>query len=210
MGNEAIQCCSQREREDVPNMRQGSWTRIENTVVEQVDAMFTELDANNDGRISRKESTKLRAKLSDLGITDLPFNFDAADVTNSGAITLEEFRSELMRCAKGRQELIHGLVHNNATWAADVAFVWSGVDEDKSGRVDQSELAALIKDLARKEGRIDPEKLEYYSQNKAQKLLRRYDRNGNGLIDKDEFEKLIEDLFVDMILPFREPATPGR
>ena len=79
--------------------------------------------------------------------------------------------------------------------------VWSRVDADTSGAVDMHELNSLMRDFAAKSS-VD------FSESDVAEIFNRFDKDGNRVLDKGEFEECMQTLFAKILI-VEVPPTSG-
>merc|ERR1712228_844505 len=98
-----------------------------------------------------------------------------------------EFRMAFRQQAMARSVVLHDFVAKSTDFESIVEKVWGRVDANHNGTVDVHELYSLSREAASRLGRKPPD------EQGVRALLQRHDRNGNGVIDRDEFSGLIEE-----------------
>ena len=142
-------------------------------------AAFRRFDANNSGKLDYKE---LRPALRGLGVDvnerEAVRVLQSYDGDGNGLMELDEF-SRLVR-----QIHIRGRRGSSSKWTdADVRRAFHKYDSNSSGKLDYKELRAALQDLGLR-----------HDTDEAVRVLREFDRSGDGLLSLDEFGKLVRQL----------------
>ncbi|KAL5714177.1 hypothetical protein ACHQM5_016172 [Ranunculus cassubicifolius] len=134
---------------------------------EEMRRVFDKFDANKDGKISKEE---YRSVLRSLGKPNLEVEvnqaFQVADTDGDGFIDFKEFMD----------------VHEKGGGikAIDIKNAFRSFDLDGNGRISAEELLEVFKRLG-----------ERSSLGACKKMVRAVDADGDGLIDMDEFMKMM-------------------
>lgn len=127
------------------------------------------MDVDGDGMLTKDEIIKGYKKyISHLGgvvsthyVSEM---FDEADVDKSGSLAFEEF-------------IAFAVDHESIKTKAALQKAFDAMDKDKSGSLDIEEIRNLIGSFGQ----------EYSSDAAAQLITHKYDTDGDGLIDFEEF-----------------------
>lgn len=144
--------------------------------------VFQELDDNGDGVLELREVRDGFEKI--LGVDspeleDIDGMFSKLDLDGSGAIDYTEF------CAACLEKRMCGQVE--ALWGAFKAFdVY-----DSDGRISEDEIAFVLADAGRGNWSLETCK------RLAHEAVERFDRDGNGLIDFEEWTQMMNEHVVD-------------
>mmetsp|Transcript_17101 Transcript_17101/g.42421 ORF Transcript_17101/g.42421 Transcript_17101/m.42421 type:complete len:532 (-) Transcript_17101:353-1948(-) len=146
-------------------------TQITDDSVKQLRELFTQLDADNDGTLSVEEITEgmAQAGLQD-SKQELEELLKQIDSDGSGKIDYSEFLAATMDKRHYAKE--------SACYAAFRVF-----DRDGNGTIDQQELGDVL---------ADGDLRSLISQDIVNSILADADKNGDGLIDFDEFMQMMQ------------------
>ena len=142
-------------------------------------AAFRRFDANNSGKLDYKElRTALRGLGVDVNEREAVRVLQSYDGDGNGLMELDEF-SRLVR-----QIHIRGRRGSSSKWTdADVRRAFHKYDSNSSGKLDYKELRGALQDLGLR-----------HDTDEAVRVLREFDRSGDGLLSLDEFGKLVRQL----------------
>jgi len=145
--------------------------RLKEDDVKDLIAIFKKIDVNGDGTISfaeLKEGLKTINKVKNMNLKeeDLKELFSKIDLDDSGTINYTEFIAATMNQKLGKTK--------EQFYQAFKTF-----DGDKDGKLSYEEICQIIQPKT-------PEDIQY-----IKKLIKDADRNGDGQIDFEEFEKTL-------------------
>jgi len=149
-------------------------TQLSSDMLEDLNAIFMAMDQNSDGTLSIRE---LKQGLEQAAV-DLPMDLNEllaqVDTDGSGVVDYTEFLAATMEKKVYHQE--------NTVWCAFKKF-----DLDNSGAIDKTELNKVL-------GNDDVVKAMHLEgkQTKLQELFDQIDINGDGLIDFEEFFRMMK------------------
>ena len=151
-----------------------------------------------ESKLKKAVLTFIASRLSDNEVKSLTEIFESLDTNKDGTLTLDEMKHGLQK------------LKNNKNFDIDVKNIFKGIDTDNSGRIDYTEfLASSInqKEFLRQErlneafmmldkkgtGKISKEeikkalKLDNVNEKTIELYIQKYDLNGDGNIDYNEF-----------------------
>jgi len=202
----SLQCCSQRERDDQPPIRRHNSTEavgsLKGMAMKEIDKVFDQLDCDSNGTLSKDEFGRAKAKLKELGYNmEVVGDFDNFDTNNDGNVDREEFQDQIQKQASHRADVLHELTTHNPDFNTSLDTLWKAADENGDGTVDAYELYLFINSMERKLNKDNGiDKPEWKTTGQVKGILSKFDENGDGLIQKREFQKLMEATFMDAIL----------
>merc|ERR1719195_2442660 len=142
---------------------------INGSQLERLQSLFTQLDEDENGTLSREELTRGLQK-TNIPAEQIPRILEGIDVDGSGEIDYTEF----LAAALERREFLE----EHACWAAFQVF-----DRDGDGSITKTELAQVVNSCHIVNTR---------NGETPQELMRQVDANGDGLIDFEEFRSLLQ------------------
>ncbi|CAK0856349.1 unnamed protein product [Prorocentrum cordatum] len=150
---------------------------------------FKTLDRDGDGKLSHKElHTALSTRMESQELEQV---LDAMDVDGSGCVDYSEFLAAAFDRRSAREDLI--------------LQVFRALDRDESGTVGIQELHAMLDDVQGHEG------VSAALREEARELLEQYDQDGDGLLNFDEFRRLLtRQTSADHLRDARGAARKGR
>lgn len=129
--------------------------------VDEMRQVFDKIDKGKDNRISLEE---LQSLLEDFGREDAAAEagsmFQVADMDRDGYISFREFMD----------------VHKKGVSVTEIRSAFWVFDQNKDGRIDAEEVQAVLAKLG-----------DRCSLEECQRMVRKIDRNGDGLVDMDDF-----------------------
>lgn len=129
--------------------------------LDEMRRVFRKLDLNGDGRISVDE---LKSFLAAIGGKDAAAEaksmVQVADLNKSGFIEFEEFMA----------------VHQKGVTRNEIKMAFWMFDENKDGRIGAEEVMLMLRKLG-----------ESCNLEDCRRMVNRIDRNGDGLVDMDDF-----------------------
>ena len=139
-------------------------------VTQQLHALWDELDSDGDGYLAEDE---LRSMLAKMGTTFTDKKFKRwvkqIDVDNSGTVSLQELEFWWrQQSEEARNQL--------TDTGQDLEELWSEIDVDGSGELDEDELRAVFERMGLPMG---PRKLL--------RMMKQLDTDGNGTVSQEEF-----------------------
>ncbi|KAF5738210.1 putative Calcium-binding EF-hand family protein [Tripterygium wilfordii] len=139
--------------------------------MEEMKWVFNKYDTNKDGKISRGEyKSAMRFMSKEMNQAEMAKAFGAVDTDGDGFIDFKEFM-EMMHYNMGEAE---GVKSNEIQSAFQV------FDLDGNGRIGAEELMEVLRKMGEKS-----------SLEACQKMIKGVDRDGDGLIDMDEFSNMM-------------------
>jgi hypothetical protein len=148
-----------------------------NARAEEADGLEVDVDAREETPLWRKQVDAIRINFSRLGFA--PLRMGGLDE----AIRDFETQIPISRVEKLAEDLELAAVSS-----ADEAF--DRIDEDKSGALDSDEIAKALSMAASTEDSEDEKLLEAL----ATQLVELYDFNGDGVVDREEYQSLVADM----------------
>jgi len=145
------------------------------SIEDEADAIFTIIDENGDGSISRTELTKhfLKAGYNQQAVDMV---FAKLDIDGDEEITREELKRGLLRYTPLREA--PGLGGYNKQYIdeihVDADTLFAAIDKDDSGTISKEELREHLKEFSK------------YSFKAISKIFKLLDANRDGEIDRDE------------------------
>uniref|UniRef100_A0ACD5XFR9 Uncharacterized protein n=1 Tax=Avena sativa TaxID=4498 RepID=A0ACD5XFR9_AVESA len=157
---------SQQNQEDQAAYK-GSPAR---TAEEEMERVFRKFDANGDGRISRPELAAMFESVGHAATDDeLSRVMAEADADSDGFISLDEFAT-LNATACG----------DDAAVEEDLRLAFKVFDADGSGAISATELARVLHSLGEKA-----------TVSQCRRMIEGVDKNGDGLINFEEFKVML-------------------
>ena len=148
---------------------------------------FARFDRNRSGKLDYKELREaLKALGLDVGSEEATSILQKYDTDRSGLLEIDEFATLVHQLRKWQQsqQSQQPAGHAQASSVpADIRDAFVGFDRNRSGKLDYKELRDALRVLG----------LDVNSDD-ATKILARYDSDRNGLMDLDEFAKLVYEL----------------
>jgi hypothetical protein len=148
-----------------------------NALADEADGLEVDVDAREETPLWRKQVDAIRINFSRLGFA--PLRMGGLDE----AIRDFETQIPISRVEKLAEDLELAAVSS-----ADEAF--DRIDEDKSGALDPDEIARALSMAASTEDSEDEKLLEAL----ATQLVELYDFNGDGVVDREEYQSLVADM----------------
>jgi hypothetical protein len=145
-----------------------------NALAEEVNDLDVEVDARNDTPFSGKHVDAIRIKFSRLGFKPLQMGGLSKAVRDAD----EEFTEDV---TKDLTDLS----------CADEAF--DRIDADRSGALDIEEIALALSLAAGENDDMDERKSNVLK-DLASSLVQLYDANGDGVVDRNEYKSMVEDM----------------
>jgi calcium-dependent protein kinase len=142
---------------------------INGSQLERLQSLFTQLDEDGNGTLSRDELTRGLRK-TNIPAEQIQLILEGIDVDGSGEIDYTEF----LAAALERREFLE----ESACWAAFKVF-----DRNGDGRITKAELAHVVNSY---------QITEKWSREQIQDLMNEVDANGDGFIDFEEFRRLLQ------------------
>ena len=158
-----------------------------------IEKLFNKFDANKEGTLSRAEFTKLIQVIDkNVSLSDASKCFDQFDVNKDGSITIEEFKKLVIetnykeespddnqllvdyRAKKLLKKMNDMIIQNNI----DLVKVFRKFDTSGDKQMSEVELGKLLKVI---DDTLNDQDVHF--------IFRRFDRDGNGSVCIDEFEK---------------------
>jgi hypothetical protein len=146
-------------------------------LADEADGLEVDVDAREETPLWRKQVDAIRINFSRLGFA--PLRMGGLDE----AIRDFETQIPISRVDKLAEDLELATVSS-----ADEAF--DRIDEDKSGALDPDEIARALSMAASTEDSEDEKLLEAL----ATQLVELYDFNGDGVVDREEYQSLVADM----------------
>jgi len=142
---------------------------INGSQLERLQLLFTQLDEDGSGTLSREELTRGLQK-TNIPAEQIPMILEGIDVDGSGEIDYTEFLAAALERREFQEE--------TACWAAFKVF-----DRNGDGHITKRELAHVLNSyhIAHK-----------FNREQLQELMREVDANGDGHIDFEEFRTLLQ------------------
>ncbi|XP_057768016.1 calmodulin-like protein 3 [Salvia miltiorrhiza] len=145
--------------------------------------VFATFDKNNDGFITKQE---LRESLQNIGILagekDVEDMVEKVDFNGDGLIDFDEF-CKLYESMGGAAE-VGGGGDGDGDGDGDLREAFDVFDGNKDGRITVEELGLVLSSLGFSEGK----KIE-----DCKEMIRKVDVDGDGMVDFDEFKKMMRD-----------------
>jgi calcium-dependent protein kinase len=142
-------------------------SRLTDDEVKKLKETFQKIDVNGDGMLTLEELKKAVAQNPEVHVMNIEQIFKTIDTDNSGVINYTEFLAASIDKKIYLQE-------------DKLRDAFKLFDEDKSGKISKSEISKVLK--FKKSGA------------EMTKLFEKYDLNGDGEIDFDEFLNMMKDL----------------
>eukprot|EP00931_Biecheleriopsis_adriatica_P121643 TRINITY_DN96701_c0_g1_i1.p1 TRINITY_DN96701_c0_g1~~TRINITY_DN96701_c0_g1_i1.p1 ORF type:complete len:228 (+),score=44.73 TRINITY_DN96701_c0_g1_i1:36-686(+) len=156
-------------------------------------------DANLDARatLSMDEVNTLTAKLKERG-WKLPVSLSAFDFDRSGELDSQEFSMAIRAAIHDRHKHLMLLLDGTEDRKQSAKHAFDQIDADGGGKLSAVELNPLLAGLASQldEPMPSPQEIE--------DTLKKFDRNGDGELDLDEFTKLYTDTVCRLFFMPRE------
>lgn len=141
--------------------------RLNENDLEELKRNFQMIDINGDGMLSLDELKRAISKNKGLNLANVEEIFYSIDTDNSGAIDYTEFITASMKQSDYMKE-------------EKLREAFDAFDLDHSGKISKEEIATILK----------TEKDSDY----IDKLYQKYDLNGDGEIDYDEFLNMMKEM----------------
>nr|XP_022303658.1 calmodulin-like isoform X2 [Crassostrea virginica] len=125
---------------------------------------FDKTDENRDGTLSIAELKKALIEnynCTDLSDSEIEEMFRDIDKNGDGQITKEEFLSEMMKTER----------------KTAVKEAFQKIDKSGDGKLQKAEVAAAMRDIG------------HFTEEEIDKMIKKADKNNDGVIDLEEFEK---------------------
>jgi CRISPR/Cas system CSM-associated protein Csm2 small subunit len=145
-----------------------------NALAEEVDDLDVEVDARNDTPFSGKHVDAIRIKFSRLGFKPLQMGGLSQAVRDADKEFTEDVTKDLTDLS-----------------CADEAF--DRIDVDRSGALDIDEIALALSMAAGANDEMDERKSNVLK-DLASSLVQLYDFNGDGVVDRNEYKSMVEDM----------------
>jgi Ca2+-binding EF-hand superfamily protein len=145
-----------------------------NALAEEVNDLDVEVDARNDTPFSGKHVDAIRIKFSRLGFKPLQMGGLSQAVRDADKEFTEDITKDLTDSS-----------------CADEAF--DRIDADRSGALDIDEIALALSMAAGANDEMDERKSNVLK-DLASSLVQLYDFNGDGVVDRNEYKSMVEDM----------------
>lgn len=145
-----------------------------NALAEEVNDLDVEVDARNDTPFSGKHVDAIRIKFSRLGFKPLQMGGLSQAVRDADKEFTEDITKDLTDLS-----------------CADEAF--DRIDADRSGALDIDEIALALSMAAGANDEMDERKSNVLK-DLASSLVKLYDFNGDGVVDRNEYKSMVEDM----------------
>ncbi|XP_022303726.2 neo-calmodulin-like isoform X1 [Crassostrea virginica] len=125
---------------------------------------FDKTDENRDGTLSIAELKKALIEnynCTDLSDSEIEEMFRDIDKNGDGQITKEEFLSEMMKTER----------------KTAVKEAFQKIDKSGDGKLQKAEVEAAMRDIG------------HFTEEEIDKMIKKADKNNDGVIDLEEFEK---------------------
>ena len=166
----------------------------------EIRGVFRQHDANNSSKLDYRE---LRSALRSLGVSTS--SQEAVDIlqrhddSGDGLLDVAEF-TRLVRELEGGHAVSSGgggRGHDRGSWSdGEIRSAFTRYDANNSGRLDYKELRQALRALG---ANVDNAE--------AIRVLQSYDEDGNGLMDLDEFRRLVQQM---QRTPLAPPSSSHR
>ena len=162
--------------------------------------MHGALDTNRDGSVDKKEFIEGMQKIvSGLSVQQLTDIFTSIDINDDKYLSLNEFSLFIKGAQLQRDERVQRL---DPSLQEDVKRrirdLFNEFDKDGDGKVIAAEIYTFMKV-------INPITME-----KAQEMIKSVDANGNGAIDRDEFQQLMMPIVLNEMVSSDESIEQYR
>ncbi|ONK60864.1 uncharacterized protein A4U43_C08F23510 [Asparagus officinalis] len=129
--------------------------------VDEMRRVFQKIDTNGDNKISSEELINhLEVFGKEDASTEANLIFSVADKDNDGYISFREFMD----------------MHKRGVSASDIRSAFWVFDQNQDGRIDAEEVMEVLSKIG-----------ERCTIEECRKMVRQVDKNGDGLVDMDEF-----------------------
>lgn len=156
-------------------------TGLINALAEEVDDLEVEVDARRDTPLWGKHVDAVRIKFSRLGFK--PLRMGGLDET------LEYYKQKFPDTERGAFTIDRQLTELEC---ADEAF--ARIDADNSGALDRDEIAEALTVAAGSSDEAERKRMSETLKGLASELVALYDFNGDGVISRDEYQSMVEDM----------------
>ena len=158
-------------------------TGLIHALADEAADLEVDVDAERDTPFWNKKVHSIRIRFSRLGFK--PLRMGGHHPATLGSTSLSSKKQKLLR---RRQISLGSKNHDEYLLCADTAF--EQIDLDDSGALDRDELATALSMAAFMNEAAPSKAIEVL----ADDLLKLYDANGDGVVDRDEYQRLVEDM----------------
>merc|ERR1719174_399723 len=156
---------------------------LTDVLIEKYDKMFREEDESGEGSLSKENVEVLFQKLGyQLTSNQIGLIFDEVDKDESGFIEYDEFCAMMVKLT-GVRKRINPLEYVDKADIDRFRRVFAACDDKNDGLIDSKELDGLLRRLG-----------VVLSHDQVEQMLIKYDADGSGEIDFQEFSAMMVDL----------------
>ena len=178
---------SDKERKSDGNFAARLISGLVMALAEEVEGLDVKVDADADTPLWNKTVHSIKIYFSRLGFRQLRMGgYVSSEFDPSSIMALEKnaLASSLLKSGGGGK--------SRRPTTASEAF--DTIDVDKSGALDENELAQALKMAALIGGNKFVMRSKETLSELASRLVRLYDADGNGVVDRDEYQALVQDM----------------
>ena len=178
---------SDKERKSDGNFAARLISGLVMALAEEVEGLDVKVDADADTPLWNKTVHSIKIYFSRLGFRQLRMGgYVSSEFDPSSIMALENnaLESSLLKSGSGGK--------SRRPTTASEAF--DTIDVDKSGALDENELAQALKMAALIGGNKFVMRSKETLSELASRLVRLYDADGNGVVDRDEYQALVQDM----------------
>jgi len=145
-------------------------TALTDSQVRELTAAFNTIDRNGDGQIQQNELRHLMRSLGDFSDRDIIEMMSKADIDGNGQIDLQEFLN------------VNAAATKTGSSVERLSVVFDSFDCDKDGFIQADELFKMMKQIGEKGITLKD----------CQEIIAAVDKNGDGMVDFEDFQIMME------------------